>query len=355
MASDLDAELKAITAKLGTIPKYPRVYPPYRVHWNWDISFKCNFGCSYCEVIKRETEFKYTPLDLGKWREVWDRMFELYWCTHVRFSGGEPSLYPGFWDLVALLLEKHTVDVTTNLSSPLKDIMDRVPPGGLSISASFHPQFADMDEFLEKVKRLHFNGYPSTIAYVGYPPHLHRIPEYKKRAEAEHIYFKLIPFIGTYNGRQYPPSYTPEERLLLEGLARDSHDQHLNDMNTRWYEWRVKKKDEGPAGKIKKDAPCRMGQMYAKIHPDGTVTRCCAGYHGKDSGNMGNIADEDFRLHDEALPCQVSYQCPCFKGMVVGQEEEKWVPLWEALEHASYKTEYMKEYADYLLRISDPD
>lgn len=338
---------KTIEAKLKSMPKHPRLWPPYRVHWNWDIAFKCNYKCSYCEVIKREPEFTYQPVEIERWRKVWDRIFDLYWCTHVRFSGGEPSVYPGFWKLVGMLLEKHTVDVTTNLSFDIKEITDNVKPGALSISASFHPQFADMKEFLAKVKALHFGGYPSTISYVGYPPHLDKIPEYKKLVEGEHIYFKIIPFAGTYQGKQYPASYTPEEKRLLEGFAKDSKDEHLNEMNTRWYEWRVEK-EEKPVSKIKRDAPCRMGQMYAKIHPDGTVTRCCAGYHGKESGVMGHILDPEFRLYDEAKPCSVAFPCPCFKCMVVGQEEDKWVPLWEALEHAEYKTAYMKEYAEFL-------
>jgi MoaA/NifB/PqqE/SkfB family radical SAM enzyme len=344
----MNSETNAFTEKLKKLPLHPRVYPPYRVHWNWDIAFKCNYRCSYCEVVKREQEFSYQPLDIARWRRVWDRLFDLYWCSHVRFSGGEPTAYPNFWDLVAMLLEKNTVDVTTNLSCDVREITDRIPPNsGLSISSSFHPEFAEMHAFLDKVKRLHFNGFPSTISYVGYPPHLQKIPEYKKLVESEHIYFKIIPFCGQYQGKPYPQSYTPEERMLLEGFTKDSADQHLNDMNARWYEWRVKKEDE-PAKKVKKGDLCRMGQMYAKIHPDGTVTRCCAGFHGVESGAMGRIDDENFRLLDDASPCQVSFQCPCFKGMVVGQEEDKWVPLWEALEHPVYRTELMKEYARHL-------
>jgi MoaA/NifB/PqqE/SkfB family radical SAM enzyme len=227
--------------------------------------------------------------------------------------------------------------------------MDRVPPDhGLSISSSFHPQFADFPAFLEKIKMLHFHGFPSTMSFVGYPPHLRLIPEYKKRVEAEHIYFKIIPFCGQYKGQWYPQSYTPEEKMLLEGFTKDSADQHLNDMNSRWYEWRVKKEDVEPESKIKKGRLCRMGQMYAKIHPDGSVTRCCAGTHGRDSGYLGSILDDNFRLLDDAEPCKIDYHCPCFKCMVIGQEEEKWLPLWEALEHPVYKTAYMKEYAEYL-------
>jgi MoaA/NifB/PqqE/SkfB family radical SAM enzyme len=343
-----DTALNALTDKLKHIPKYPRLNPPYRVHFNWEISFKCNYKCSYCEVTKKETEFNYKSVDLGVWKDVWDRMFENYWCCHVRFSGGEPSFYPGFIDLISMLIRYHTVDITTNLSFDIDEFMAKVPPNmGVSVSSSYHPEFSDMKSFLAKVKKLHYNGYPSTICYVGYPSHLDKISEYKKMVEGERIYFKIIPFAGEYKGKKYPESYTSEERALLEGFTRDSKDEHLNDMNKQWYKWRVEKSDE-PVKKIKKGSLCQMGQMYAKIHPDGTVTRCCAGHHGQDSGGMGSIFDKNFKLLEAPEACLVGYQCPCFKGMFVGEEEDKWVPLWEALEHAVYKTEYAKEYAKYL-------
>ncbi|HLD28851.1 MAG TPA: radical SAM protein [bacterium] len=338
--------------KLGALPRFPRKSPPYRIHWNWDITFQCNYRCSYCEVEKNQAQFDFREFDLGRWREIWDRIFDDYWCTHVRFAGGEPTIYPKFLELLGMLLEKHTVDITTNLGFDFRKFLKSVPPGrGLSVSASLHPEYAELEPFLEKVEYLHKNGYPATICYVGYPPHLEKILEYKKRVEGRRIYFKIIPFSGEYKGNPYPQSYTAGERRLLEGLAKDSADEHLNEMNTRWYEHLVVKEDE-PEKKIKKGMLCRMGEMYAKIHPDGTVTRCCAGYHGQDSGVLGSILDKNFRLLDEAAPCSVSYQCPCFKAMAVGNEEEQWLPLWEALEHPVYRTELIREYVESLSKKS---
>jgi len=343
-------QLEELKQKMKVLPKHPRIYPPYKVHWNWDISFKCNYKCSYCEVVRRDEEFDNRIADTDQWREIWDKIFDNYWCTHVRFSGGEPTIYPNFLKFLGMLLEKHTVDITTNLSFDLNDFLDKVKPGGLSISASFHPEFCDFESFFEKLKYLHFHGFPSTLAYVGYPPHLDKIPEYKKRLEDLQMYFKIIPFIGNYKGKKYPESYDAVEKRLLEGFATDSNDQHLNDMNSRWLEWRVEKEEnkEIKETKVKFGRLCRMGQMYAKIHPDLTVTRCCAGYHGIDSGKLGSILDKDFKLHDAPMPCSVNYDCPCFKGMFVGEEEEKWEPLWEALDHPVYKLEYMREYAKIL-------
>lgn len=115
--------LEELKEKMKVLPKYPRINPPYKVHWNWDISFKCNYKCSYCEVVRRDEEFNSQIADTDQWKEVWDRIFENYWCTHVRFSGGEPTIYPNFLKFLGMLLEKHTVDITTNLSFDLNDFL----------------------------------------------------------------------------------------------------------------------------------------------------------------------------------------------------------------------------------------
>jgi molybdenum cofactor biosynthesis enzyme MoaA len=330
------------------LPKFPRKAPPYRVHWNWELGLSCNYKCSYCHVWPKGKDERYTLLGIKSWKDIWDRMFEKYWCCHIRFSGGEPTIYPGFFDIVSVLLEKHTVDITTNLSFNIKSLTDKVKPGGISISASFHPEYNKIESFLEKALFLHNNDYPSTIAYVAYPPYLKEIEAAKSLVESNKILFKIIPYQGEYEGRKYPESYTIQERILIEGLSVSSQDTHLNDLNSRWYDWNVKRDKET---KEKKGSLCRMGQMYAKIFPDGRIARCCAlDKNGAPLGILGHIADLDFRLLDEPMPCLAEH-CPCFKSMLVGFEEDKWLPLWEALEHPEYKTEYIK---DILFKTKEP-
>jgi MoaA/NifB/PqqE/SkfB family radical SAM enzyme len=147
---------------------------------------------------------------------------------------------------------------------------------------------------------------------------------YKQIIEERGFDFKLIPFHGEFEGKTYPKHYTEEESALLKEVSGNSIATQLN---TRWYEWEVEKKEtQEVKGKL-----CRMGQLYAKITPDGEVTRCCA----SGSGRLGNIFDEDFRLLDAPAPCGVD-KCPCFKAMRVGDEEEIWLPLWGFPEHPKF-------------------
>jgi hypothetical protein len=117
----------------------------------------------------------------------------------------------------------------------------------------------------------------------------------------------------------YPAAFTEKEKKILAELSGQTFKIPLN---AAWYEWKTEKKRE------MKGQLCRMGQMYAKIFPNGDVTRCCA----PGSGALGNIFAKDFRLLEEPQPCEFELKCPCFKAMFVGQEK-KWLPLWEVAEH----------------------
>jgi hypothetical protein len=72
---------------------------------------------------------------------------------------------------------------------------------------------------------------------------------------------------------------------------------------------------------------CRMGQLYAKITPDGNAFRCCAAVN-KDWGYLGNLIDGSFNLMDQPIVCTERNQnCVCFKAMVIG-EENNWYKHW---------------------------
>jgi molybdenum cofactor biosynthesis enzyme MoaA len=332
---------KEVFVTLPAKVKFPPVAPPYRVQWNWTLGSCCNYKCSYCPEWPKSQGEKPLLLDIKMWKDIWDRIFEKYWCCHIRFSGGEPTVYPGFFDLVKMLLNKHAVNITTNLSFDVKKFAEIIRPEGLSIAASFHPEFSSAEDFLNKIVFLFKHGYSPTVAYVAYPAHLKQMQSVKSLFEKNKIMFKIIPFNGEFQGKIYPQSYDPQERLLLEGLALDSTNSFLNDLNSRWFDFSVKKGKEfdGKKGKL-----CRMGQMYAKIHPDGRVTRCCADDRNGTVGILGHITDPDLHLLDKPEPCQAEH-CLCFKSMLVGCEEEKWLPLWESTDHPVYKMEEAKKLA----------
>jgi MoaA/NifB/PqqE/SkfB family radical SAM enzyme len=299
------------------------------VYWNWDITYECNYKCSYCHFWKRKERYPYVEID--KWKAIWDSIFEKYWCCHIRFSGGEPFVYPHFIELIRMLSERHTVDVTTNLSFDINLFIKKISPGGITLSASFHPEFIEIDEFLDKTVFLNEKGFPTSIAFVAYPPYLKDLEKYKSYVGQRKIFnqagilFKIIPFMGEFEGEKYPEGYSHQQKKLLEEVATSTEIEPQKELNVQWL-------DQGEDEKYKKDKYCRMGQMYAKILPNGDVTRCCHSEFGK----LGSIFDENFMLLDEPAPCKTE-SCPCWKPMIVGYKEDKYPIFWEMPEHKIYK------------------
>lgn len=299
-------------------PLFPRDYPPYRINWNWEITFNCNYRCSYCPVPKIEDEPAFT---LKQLEGIWERLFRLYGVSHVRLSGGEPSVYRDFYGLVDLLSQTNVVDITTNLSFDVKAFARRFKNESISISASFHPEYNEIEDFVQRLRILRDHGLCVTFTFVTYPAFMGEVDRFREAVEGNGIYFKCIPFHGDYEGRRYPVEYRSEE---LEQMREVAERSNVPDLNKLWYDWRTKSREEQSRGAVL----CRMGQMYAKVFVNGDVRRCCA----DGSQKLGNIGDRYFRLLEYPQPCDVK-QCPCFKAMAVGRDEEKWLPQWTTIEH----------------------
>ena len=75
------------------------------------------------------------------------------------------------------------------------------------------------------------------------------------------------------------------------------------------------------AGKYK---ICEMGQMYARIYPNGNTYRCCSS-----DGNtyLGNLFDRNVTLLEKPEKCYDMDNCRCWRCMVPG-EESRWLHTW---------------------------
>lgn len=319
-----------------------RQIPPNRVYFNWDIIHQCNYNCTYCHFTVRgwhNYQSASVIPDMHALTDAWDRIRQIYGCCHIAISGGEPTIHNRFFDLLERLSSMHTLEIVTNLSFEPDLLIGRVPPRKLRIASSFHPEFASIDSFILKAKKLKNSGIEIFTNFVAYPPQLPKIAELKKIFRDEGIPFFIMPFVGTYENRTYPRDYgIREQRLYQEALCGSD-----GELSRDILAWRTGKipRPSSPAAEpdasatarpdSSRDPVCRMGQMYAKICPDGRTVRCCAFVSGKlsplDPASIGNIFEKDFRLHKDAQPCKKE-PCPCDRCMILGNES-KWVKRWK--------------------------
>jgi hypothetical protein len=184
------------------------------------------------------------------------------------------------------------------------------------------------EEFLRRLLALREHGDRLVSAcMVGYPPHLGQLERTRLLFEGQGILFKIIPFSGVYQGRRYPAAYTEPEQALLKAQVAGSRDPLGQAINKQWQDFAAAPEDDEQRKKLK-GRLCRMGELYAKILPDGKVLRCCH----PEAGALGRITDPDLRLYDEPRPCAAE-QCSCWKAMLVGSYESQVDRLWQSPEH----------------------
>lgn len=308
--------LKKIIPPVG----FRKTIPPFRIFITWDITYRCNYTCSYCSLGQGEDlarKPKTEVLSREVWSGIWTDIYEEYGSCQVHLTGGEPFAYPGIMDIVEDLVRMHTFECSTNLFWDVEDFIKRIPPERARIGTSYHPEMVSFDEFLDKTKKLKEAGFEVWSNYVAYPPFLKDIKTAKKKFLDIGINMSILPFNGMYNNKEYPDAYTKKEKDCLKELGAD-------------LPWVKKTIDWAFDKKIKKSKPktkdkkkfCIMGVMYAKIHADGNIYRCCA----EEPLLLGNIIDGGLKLLDKPVECDIG-NCPCWKSMVLG-DEDRWETHW---------------------------
>jgi len=150
---------------------------------SWILGRFCNYKCSYCWPYANTD--KPDHLDFEVYTNSIDEIKQQarqngFTDFHFSFSGGEPTAYKNFGALV-----KHYADddlpnyqslhLTTNLS-PASKWWDRFIQNThnltrRSVTASFHAEFADEEEFGDKCLQLMEGGVLVTINQVMVPEH----------------------------------------------------------------------------------------------------------------------------------------------------------------------------------------
>ena len=252
------------------------------IRFGWDICYTCNYRCAYCGVWNNASE---SDLHLAphEWVEIWDRIYQQYGECHIFASGAEPTTYPGFFELIAHLSEKHTIEICTNLWWNI-DELKGISPKRLRISPTYHYPFADFKGFLSRIQAAQDYISDGQVFYVVNPA---EIDELKPRSdELKKLGLKLIP-VPIRDSSAFTLSKRDEQ------LIRDISPYHGDTI-----EYQLK--TFSPKGKL-----CRAGHQYAVIRSNGSVDRCSQYADGR----IGNITQQGFSLSDESHQCDKDF-CP---------------------------------------------
>jgi organic radical activating enzyme len=171
---------------------------------SWILGRFCNYKCSYCWPYARSDQLDYQNIETYKntideiKRKARQNGFTKF---HWSFSGGEPTAYKQFNDLIKHLDETESryqsIHMTTNLSPGLKWWNTWCTNTALlqrrSVTASYHAEFAKEQEFEDKCLQLMYERVFVTVNQVMVPEKFFETLERCERLRTRGINVTLKP------------------------------------------------------------------------------------------------------------------------------------------------------------------
>lgn len=247
------------------------------------LTLRCNYNCSYCIN-------KYGAFDSADemTAEAWTQALTRIPTRHdlpLSIQGGEPTIYPGFYDLAqAMAKEKKSMDLLTNGSFDLREFCELIAPKTFkrgaryaSIRLSLHAK-TDIQALAMKTYMLQNSGYEVGIWGFKIPWKVHdpRLEEAISLYRGLNIDFRIKEFLGkSYTGDKIHGTYKYPEAINSKP----------------------------------KKVWCKSSELL--INPSGKVFRCHADlYAGRNP--LGHILDKNFKIREGFYECTNYGRCnPC--------------------------------------------
>ncbi|MBT3235933.1 MAG: radical SAM protein [Bdellovibrionales bacterium] len=200
---------------------------------SWLLGRFCNYKCSYCWTHGRSDQLDHRPTELciktmdEIKRQARERNYNSF---HFSFSGGEPTLHRGYLDILkhyASDLDRvnfQSCHMTTNLSPQLKWFEKYIDATKsmhrISITASWHREYADQESFKEKIIFLQQHDVQVTINMVMVPESFNLIYDEALFFHDAGINVTLKPQTNS-NATLVVENYTKEQlRVLHNGMPQ---------------------------------------------------------------------------------------------------------------------------------------
>lgn len=279
---------------------------------HFDITEFCNYHCEYCYqgLEKHQIHISDTIYE-----NFFNFLATLKEAFNVHLIGGEPFLYPRFYEMCERIVKMgHTISCTTNFSLP-KNCLDKfleITKGHIAFwEISMHlTQIKDFEEFYEKLSyfknksELNFDDFQ--INCVLTEENFEKVKKVKEKIES--LGFKLnIQRIFDEN----------DYCIYSEGIENWLKNNKCIDIPLNM----VVNKERCDVCK----KPCRTGNKFFKVLINGKVTRC---FTNQEYGYslLGDFSkNSDVKILKDFTPClSLDNKCRCLMGFnKLGQIDNK--------------------------------
>jgi hypothetical protein len=216
---------------------------------SWILSRFCNYDCSYCWPYAHSKLADHRPLE--QYQQTIEEIKKQarangFHDFHFSFSGGEPTAYKHFLELIEYyskdtISNYQSIHMTTNLSPGMKwwqrwlDTTKNL--SRRSITASFHHEFANEQEFGDKILMLTDHDVFVTINQVMVPELFEDLYARCKRFHKRGINVTLKPQSDP-TASFIVDGYTAEQKeLLQQGFPQQFPEKYYNNFDSFESNW----------------------------------------------------------------------------------------------------------------------
>lgn len=243
------------------------------------LTRRCNLNCKYCNVIKSTNK---KELSVGEWKKIID-IFVKNKHIHFVFTGGEPLLYGGVYELINYASQKALVSLITNTKlldegniRKLKNLdfltvsVDNLVPDGISNKC--------ISKKLDLIKKYSakYNFSVEVISTI-HSKNVMQIPKIVRMASKNNFNF-LISLIhsdkGKYEFRGYTPNleFKKRETWKLKHLQKELIKMKRNGYRIGECEDFIKDMADYASKRYK--IKCKAGDKYFQVNNDGFLMAC---------------------------------------------------------------------------------
>jgi organic radical activating enzyme len=297
----------------------------YDIEADWILMSTCNFRCEYCFWTPDKLARRISPpASVERLASFFDRT-GLTWLLHL--TGGEPFIYPGFVDLCNLLTKSHWISINTNAdaSQRIERFARTTDPERVSyINAGLHIEQREkrrrVDAFLSNVRLFQANRFKVFATSVMHPSVFARFDSIWDYCEEQGVVLIPKAFQGDHCGRNYPQSYTEEQRDVFRQYSTRAADAYrdmflgmpeLPTINPLLDAERFLYTLPDYRG-----AACLAGHRFVRIREDGEIRRCGSG------DVLGNVVTGSFVRRSGPSICEW-VECPYFCEKYALRQTEK--------------------------------
>jgi len=263
---------------------------PYDAWLHWNVTDGCNLNCVYCFAFNdtRRKTAEMSKIDIPSLIRTLEKTNKIF---RVQFTGGgEPFLVPNIIDACVALSKRHYLGFNTNLTSDkISELVEKIDPSKVvELHASCHIKELErlnlLDMYIDNFMLCQEAGFKIQKVYeVAYPPLADEVQKYKKFFRKNGIKLEFLPFIGKYESKEYPKSYTEEEFKVFDLKVLGS---------------------SGTAKHFQSENICNAGYNVGVLSPDGNIQTCWS-----INDTIGNIYEKiEFKKSMKVCPLEF---CTC--------------------------------------------